>query len=383
MAARSGQALLQHPIGGGIGHGRLQLYVDDPALVVEGTLAEQKAAIDLLITWFLVLGIPLSWKKGYFLPAEVPHTWIGVTFVVREPGVATLSLPADFLASVRELAELFASPSTSTASLKQAQELCGKAGRISQVIPSTRPFLSGLYGALAGSINAARHHGREAPPGRVATRRYRHCAQWLVALLRDQPGLPLVLASEVQANQAEYSKDLRVEFDASPWGGAGVFFEASVATEFFTVTWSNIPHLGVVTGDSAFQTFWELLTLALCMSRWCPIKDGLLFCGDNTASLNMAIAMKGTGLHGAVTREIEWRVARHRWSYAVAHLPSEHNKLADRLGRLSDPSLPVLTTPGSTYRCRGSSSQRCRHLVRQAILIFPSSFPEKEATKRK
>ena len=98
-----------------------------------------------------------------------------------------------------------------------------------------------------------------------------------------------------------------------------------------------------MTGDSAFQIFWELLTLALCLCRWCPIKDGLLFCGDNTASLNMAIAMKGTGLHGAVTREIAWRVARHRWSYAVAHLPSEHNKLADRLSRLRDPSLPVLT----------------------------------------
>ena len=90
MAARTGQALLQHPAAGGIGHGRFQLYVDDPALVVEGTLSEQKATIDRLITWFLVLGIPLSWKKGYFLPAEQPHTWIGVSFVVKEPGIATL-----------------------------------------------------------------------------------------------------------------------------------------------------------------------------------------------------------------------------------------------------------------------------------------------------
>ena len=126
-------------------------------------------------------------------------------------------------------------------------------------------------------------------------------------------------------------------------GGAGIYYEAGEIMEYFIVVWSNIPHLGVEIGDSAYQTFWELLTLALSMRRWCPIRAGLLFCGDNTGSLNMAISMKGTGLHGAVTREISWRVARHRWAYAVAHLPSEHNKLADRLSRIRDPSLPEMT----------------------------------------
>ena len=144
-----------------------------------------------------------------------------------------LSLPSEFLQSVLELAQLFASPSVTLATMKQAQELCGKAGRISQVIPSTRPFLSGLYGALAGSIHAARHQGREAPPGKVATRRYRHCAEWLVALLQERPGLPLVLASEVHSKQVQYSKEWRVEFDASPWGGAGIYYEKGSAMEIF------------------------------------------------------------------------------------------------------------------------------------------------------
>ena len=342
VASRTGQALLFPQTADGIAHGRLQLYVDDPAVVVSGSVAEQRAAIDLLVTWFLVLGIPLSWKKGYFVPADQAHVWIGVSFVVREQGVATLSLPPDYLQSVLELAQLFASPSVTVATMKQAQELCGKAGRISQVVPSTRPFLSGLYGALAGSINAARHHGREAPPGKVATRRYKYSAEWLVALLQERPGLPLALSSEVHAKQATFDKDWRVEFDASPWGGAGIFYEKGVAMEFFTVTWTRIPHLKVETGDSSFQTFWELLTLALCMQRWCPIRDDLLFCGDNVSSLNMALAMKGSGIHGAICREIAWRVARFRWAYAVAHLPAENNKLADRLSRLRDPSLPEL-----------------------------------------
>ena len=163
MAARSGQALLFPQAGGGFGHGRLQLYVDDPALVVVGSPVEQQRAIDLLVTWFLVLGIPLSWKKGFFSAASKPHTWIGVTFQVKEKGIATLSLTADFLASLLELAKVFASSSRTTATIKEAQELCGKAGRVAQVVPTTRPFLLGLYGALAGSLNAAQHKGREAP----------------------------------------------------------------------------------------------------------------------------------------------------------------------------------------------------------------------------
>ena len=56
----------------------------------------------------------------------------------------------------------------------------------------------------------------------------------------------------------------------------------------------------------------------------------------------MALSMKGSGVHGAIPREIAWRVARHRWAYAVAHLPSEDNKVADRMSRLEDPSLPAL-----------------------------------------
>ena len=70
--------------------------------------------------------------------------------------------------------------------------------------------------------------------------------------------------------------------------------------------------------------------------------DGLLFCGDNVASLQLALSHKGKGEIAAVSQELAWRVARGGWRYAVAHLPAEANVLADRLSRLSDPSLPPL-----------------------------------------
>ena len=71
--------------------------------------------------------------------------------------------------------------------------------------------------------------------------------------------------------------------------------------------------------------------------------QGLLFCGDNLASLNLAINNKSRGLLSHVGRELAWRRARYDWQFAVAHLPSEANKLADRMSRLLDPNLPRLT----------------------------------------
>ena len=59
--------------------------------------------------------------------------------------------------------------------------------------------------------------------------------------------------------------------------------------EFFILFWERVAHLNVPVGDSAYQTFWEFLTLAMCLVRWCPIRNNLVFCGDNTGSLNLAI----------------------------------------------------------------------------------------------
>ena len=125
-------------------------------------------------------------------------------------------------------------------------------------------------------------------------------------------------------------------------GGAGIYYEDGEPVESFILFWERIAHLNVPVGDCAFQTFWEFLTLAMCLVRWCPIRDNLIFCGDNTGSLNLALSMRASGINEAVAREIAWRAARYRWTYGVAHLPSESNTTADRLSRIRDPSLPPL-----------------------------------------
>ena len=92
-----------------------------------GDETQQQEAIDVLVLWWLMLGIPLSWKKGSFTPASTPQTWIGADFVVRD-SQAIISLPQDFLTNLLNLATKFADPSVKVASLKAAQEICGRAG---------------------------------------------------------------------------------------------------------------------------------------------------------------------------------------------------------------------------------------------------------------
>ena len=73
------------------------------------------------------------------------------------------------------------------------------------------------------------------------------------------------------------------------------------------------------------------------MVRYCELKQGLVFFGDNTASLQIALSGKAKHEMGALARELFIRRARQDWRYAVAHLLSEANTLADALSRLHQP----------------------------------------------
>ena len=59
----------------------------------------------------------------------------------------------------------------------------------------------------------------------------------------------------------------------------------------------------------------------------------------------MALRGKAKGAEGALARELFILKARLGWRYAVAHLPSEANVVADALSRLAQPGrapqLPV------------------------------------------
>ena len=262
FAARSGQALLMEPPSSSnhIAQGRLQLYVDDPAITLKGTVEQQHAAVDLLTLWWLVLGVPLSWDKGSFNPGHLSHDWIGVQFASHTPGTSTLSVPSSFLKDLLAIATKFTTSSPKTASLKDAHALCGKAGRLAQVVPAVTPWVQQLFAALAGSLWSHHVGMREAPPRRVAKRRYLSAATWLVQLLKEQQ---FPLRHTIHLRPVAIDRHLRhVQFDASPWGGGFVLVERGVPVEWAAFQWTSASaeHLGVVPDNPKWQSFWELAT---------------------------------------------------------------------------------------------------------------------------
>ena len=239
FASRTAQALLRTSAAGA-GHpraapGRMQTYVDDPALLTVGRWPSVSLTIDLVITWWLVLGIPLSWRKGTL--ATGGHQWIGVRFWAAATGVAAAALPADFLKVFYEELEIFAS---GVGSVEEAvvKRLLGRAGRVAFIVPDARPFVSALWAAFAAATGAVAKSGRrEAPPGRCAAKRFKHAARWLRALVAPHQGGRLFpLESRYVLNMTRIQSDrFQAQFDASPWGGGAVLWEHGRLTSWWAV----------------------------------------------------------------------------------------------------------------------------------------------------
>ena len=381
----------------------LQLYVDDPVVTLAGPRLAQGRSVDLLLTWWLVLGIPLSWEKGVMANAYSKHTWIGVEFRVLQPGCARMTVPRKFLNDLLSLLQSFIE--APHAPFRDAQRLVGRVGRIAHVVPEARPFAAALYAALAESQRAAAANAREAPPGRVACRRFKHAAKWVRVLVLSlvsacwpralvfrpcvwmflcgtmfqiafdsegcvpvacwaaakvlgEDNAPFSLHRDVRlVEQVAYPNKWRVEFDASPWGGGAVLFVDDMPREYFAVVWKNedAAHLRVHTGVSKFQTFWAFLTLLLCLILWAESSKCLAVLGDNTAALQSALALKGAGPLLAIARELAWRKARRQWCFEVGHLASEANVLADALSRLAMPEPAAFPEKGLAHARRRSA----------------------------
>jgi len=348
FASRAAQAMLRpEPSSAGcsnVAAGRLQFYVDDPCASFLGSSASAAAAADLIIGFWLVLGLPMAWKKGSFT-AE-PHTWIGGLFSVRRlpdrvAGVVTV--PPAFADGLFEELAPFAAGKGHIAH-STVERVLGKCGRLAYLVPGAKPFVSSLWGALAGSQTAGRGKHREAPPGRHAARRFGAAARWLRTLLRPPSPSAALLPLEhlVVASEAPITKDApTVEFDASPWGGGAVLKIAGQPQGYIMCGWTSelAEHLGTQVGSSAGQTTWELLMVYISLLTWASQfrQEGLVVFGDNIAALSSILTLRGRNHLATITRELAWRRVRFGWRYAAAHLPSEYNVEADALSRVHAP----------------------------------------------
>jgi len=133
-----------------------------------------------------------------------------------------------------------------------------------------------------------------------------------------------------------------IEVDASPWGGgAALRIPPHSYSEYFELSWSQevADHLGATIGESSSQTTFEYLVILLALVVWMPsFPDGARILGDNVSALHGVLHLRGRADLSKITREIAWRKARFAWRFAVGHLPTEANTVADALSRLAAPA---------------------------------------------
>ena len=148
-----------------------------------------------------------------------------------------------------------------------------------------------------------------------------------------------------------------VQFDAATTGGGAILRCGHQIVEYFTIKWTHdtAKVLDVVPGLPKFQTFWEFLTLLLSLTLWAnDFKNHqLAVVGDNTGALTNALHLKGKGILAAIAREVAWRKERFGWSFAVGHVPTELNIVADALSRQHEvhaPPFPEQALSAATRR---------------------------------
>ena len=124
---------------------KFQLYVDDPAITVCGPTEVVAASIDSVLVWWLVLGLPLAWKKGKLYKIHEEHVWVGVLYKVLNEGLVSMEIPVEYL---RDLAVMLRPLAQGVGHfpLGDARKVVGKAGRLAQIVPEARPFTGALWG---------------------------------------------------------------------------------------------------------------------------------------------------------------------------------------------------------------------------------------------
>ena len=337
----------------------MQLYVDDPAVTVVGDFDQREAALDVVILWWLVLGLPLAWNKG--LVTDGLHTWIGATYQLKKrtdanavervqirdsTAYVVIGVPEEFIEKLILDIDYFMK--VETIDEITVEKLLGRAGRLSYLVPATKPFTSMLWAAKMAADNFNTGHRRRYP-----LQRFSRALRWIRTLLRPpagrEPWLPLHHIISNNDVHIDLNTAPAVEFDASPWGYGFVLKSAGKILEYGYGYWTtdDAEQLGIAIGKPDGQTTWEYLALFIVLATHGHVhrSTGLALLGDNLASLNLALNLKGSASLGRISREIAWRRVRAGWRYACGHLPSEQNQLADDLSRVHQPDRLAVLPP--------------------------------------
>ncbi len=314
---------------------RLECYVDDPILVVAGTLLVRRRIMLRTILLWLALGAELSWQKGN-LGREVE--WIGayLRHWLSPTGVrgATVGITPDRVRKLRDICDQLLNGDTRLHKAR-VRPLAGLATWMAGLMPQLNAFTRMLWAAL--SQDTASEH--------VHLKQIRIPLNWLRAFTEANM-TPIERRCRLQP--AYYTV---ITFDGSLSGGGAVLqtgvrdihraTEAPIIT-YWTEAWQreDFELMQVAQGDSAGQARWEAFTLLQCVASWRELlttaQGRLVILGDALGVLCDAVKFRAKDAKlNEVMAELALLVAPMGHELEAAHIWSERNSTCDALSRLT------------------------------------------------
>ena len=161
----------------------------------------------------------------------------------------------------------------------------------------------------------------------MPTRRFAVAASWFCTLLREAlkqeafGALALKRTMKVSREKLHLPNLPTTSFDASPWRGGGILWQAGRAVKYMHV-WDgfSLKVFKAERGSSDYQTSFEYLTLFMVAVTFDEelATTGALIRGDNLGALNDALRLKSTASDmNGIGRELAWRRVFRRWQYLL------------------------------------------------------------------
>jgi len=316
---------------------RIETYVDDPLIMVRGTIAMRKRILVRVILIWLAIGHRLAWHKGQ-LGSKV--TWISVTYACSRTTIVA-SIKQELLDDISALCHNIARANVH--SLRELRTLVGKCVHAASLLYVWRPFVRLLWGPLLKDAPTD-----AVPTGCYWTKRISVSVHWILAFLGRSQGT--VSRSFDLRTYLGAGVRLSITVDASPHGLGGVLTQENDIVEYFSCGISDTDleihslERGSHRGQQCLEGLATLVALRVWAHHWREKRMLLRVRGDSITALTMLLEMRASGpTMGLIAREIALDVADALCTpNLVEHIPGVSNVLADTLSRLE--------VPGGNYK---------------------------------
>ena len=318
---------------------RMQIYVDDPALVARGTRSQRTWTFARTLLYWAALGARIAMHK-----VERGHTvkWIGAVYSIRVDGVQ-VSVDAE---RINKLTKVVTEALQARGLIPGIRSLAGELSWVAGIVPTTRPFVNMIWAALTGmNTQNQRAHGkgqRQRPEGSVLAPMVHLPLTWFLKFLKgENGGLKRLRLTRDRASRPSWI----IRTDASTTGAGGILLTASGKP----VRWWAHPleaklldPLGVKAGEPGKMTTYEILALLISLRTWSThIRNhriGVLVQLDSESALR--VATKLASPHPVVNR-LAAEVALCLENLRLETITGQHwrnviNIEADALSRLQE-----------------------------------------------